>query len=62
MTCTNNRLNDGTCICSPCFTGMRCEMNLNVIKFSLTYAIHWDIRLASVYSSFNIQLSLLLCY
>jgi hypothetical protein len=34
--------------------GERCELSTNVIKFSLTYAMHWDIREASIDSNFNL--------
>ncbi len=60
MTCNISCLNGGTCsfndtcICPPCFIGKSCELCVNVIKFSLTYAMHWDIREASTYSNFNI--------
>lgn len=60
MTCNITCLNEGicslndTCTCPVCFMGERCELSTNVIKFSMTYAMHWDIQQASVYSSFNI--------
>ncbi|CAF0919287.1 unnamed protein product [Rotaria sordida] len=42
-----------TCICSPCYTGNSCEINTNVIQFSLTFTMQWDIRQASLHSNFN---------
>lgn len=59
MTCNITCLNGGvcslnnTCICSSCFTGTQCDINVNVIKFSLTFAMHWDIRQVPIYLNFN---------
>jgi hypothetical protein len=59
MTCVSSCLNEGicsfndTCTCPMCFIGKRCEINVNVIKFSLTFAMHWDIRQADLDSNFN---------
>ncbi|CAM4795366.1 unnamed protein product [Rotaria magnacalcarata] len=60
MTCTANCSQVGicsfnnTCICPPCFMGNRCETSTNVIQFSLTFAIQWDIETTGVNSNFNI--------
>ena len=60
MSCNTTCLNDGlclsndTCQCAQCYMGKACETSTNVIKFSLTYAIHWDIREYSVDSNFNL--------
>ena len=59
MTCNMPCLNGGTCIsndtciCPPCFMGQKCEFNINIVQFSLTYVIHWDIRQANSSSNFN---------
>ncbi len=47
-------LSNDTCACPVCYMGERCELSTNVIKFSLTYAMHWDIREASIDSNFNL--------
>jgi hypothetical protein len=59
MTCAIDCQNDGvcsfndTCVCPPCFIGRKCETSVNVIKFSMTFAIHWDIREVTTDSKFN---------
>lgn len=35
--------------------GDQCEISVNVVKFSLTFAMHWDIRQATDESSFNVS-------
>ncbi|CAF3136083.1 unnamed protein product [Rotaria sp. Silwood2] len=42
-----------TCICPPCYTGNSCEISTNVIKFSLTFAMKWDMQQTTSNSSFN---------
>ncbi|CAF1183368.1 unnamed protein product [Adineta steineri] len=60
MSCAINCLYNGTClsndtcICPPCFIGAACEISVNVIKFSLTFAMYWDIEQTSIESNFNI--------
>lgn len=56
ITCLNGGLclfND-TCQCPQCYMGETCGTSTNVIKFSLTYAIYWDIREYSMHSNFNL--------
>jgi hypothetical protein len=54
-TCLNDGIcsHDNSCQCLSCFTGVHCEINVNVNKFSLTYSMVWDIRYADKTSKFN---------
>ncbi|CAF5056026.1 unnamed protein product, partial [Rotaria sp. Silwood1] len=60
MPCISDCLNGGicslneTCICSPCYAGNSCEISTNVIKFSLTFAMRWDIEQTLTNSNFNV--------
>ena len=47
-------VSNDTCRCPPCFIGDRCETSVNLMKFSLTFSMYWDIRQYSSYSNFNV--------
>ncbi|CAF0887202.1 unnamed protein product [Adineta ricciae] len=59
MTCTIDCENGGrclfnnTCLCPPCYIGPSCDISMNVIKFSLTYAMYYDSQRVSATSKYN---------
>ncbi|UJR22878.1 hypothetical protein I4U23_025907 [Adineta vaga] len=59
MICNITCLNDGicsfndTCLCPPCYIGTSCDISVNVIKFSLTYAMYYDSQNNGINSYFN---------
>ncbi|CAF3692187.1 unnamed protein product [Rotaria sp. Silwood1] len=60
MPCISDCLNGGicslneTCICPPCYAGNSCEISTNLIKFSLTFAMRWDIEQTLTNSNSNV--------